>query len=101
MTLQAFDQFPGRSRGYGHLPDEVRRQIVRDVPLWSEFIRQEAERAGCPYMNVDDFGLMFYNARWYTLKLTTLPNPTALYQIIQSASPRSLQLRVKQPSAIY
>ncbi len=54
MTLQAFDQFPGRSRGYSRLPDEVRRQIVRDVPLWSEFIRQEAERAGYPYIDMSD-----------------------------------------------
>jgi hypothetical protein len=54
MTLQSFDQIPGRSRGYGHLPDEVRRQIVRDVPLWSKFIRQEAEQAGYPYIDTSD-----------------------------------------------
>jgi hypothetical protein len=54
MTLQTFDQFPGRSRGYSSLPEEVRRQIVRDVPLWSEFIRQEAERAGYQYIDMSD-----------------------------------------------
>src|SRR5512142_3236008 len=32
MTLETCDQFPGRSRGYGYLPEQVRRQIVLDVP---------------------------------------------------------------------
>jgi hypothetical protein len=52
MTLETFDQFPGRSRGYSGLPEEMRRQIVRDVPLWSEFIPQEAERFGYPYFDM-------------------------------------------------
>jgi hypothetical protein len=30
----------------------MRRQIVRDVPLWSEFIRQEAGRFGYPYIDM-------------------------------------------------
>ena len=56
MTLKTFDQFPGRSRGYSNLPEEMRRQIVRDVPLWSELIRQEAERFGYPYFDmIGDF----------------------------------------------
>jgi 2-phosphoglycerate kinase len=56
MTLEQFDQFPGRSRGYASLPKEVRRQFAQDVPLWSEFIRQEAERFGYPYIDtIDDF----------------------------------------------
>jgi hypothetical protein len=56
MTLETFDRFPGRSRGYGGLPEEMRRQIVRDVPLWSELIRQEAERFGYPYLDmIGDF----------------------------------------------
>ncbi len=56
MDLETLDQFPGRSRGYSGLPDEMRRQIVRDVPLWSEFIRQEAEQFGTPYVDmVGDF----------------------------------------------
>ena len=52
MTLETFDQFPGRSRGYGYLPEEMRRQIVLDVPRWSEFIRQESERVGQPYFDM-------------------------------------------------
>ena len=52
MTLETLDRFPGRSHGYGHLPEEMRRQIASDVPLWSAFIRQEAERWGQPYVDV-------------------------------------------------
>ncbi|MFN8475238.1 MAG: hypothetical protein U0822_23850 [Anaerolineae bacterium] len=56
MTLEDFDRFPGRSQGYGGLPEAVRRQIVEDVPLWSEFIRQECQHFGYPYVDmVDDF----------------------------------------------
>jgi hypothetical protein len=56
MDLETLDQFPGRSPGYSGLPEEMRRQIVRDVPLWSEFIRQEAEQFGYPYFDmVGDF----------------------------------------------
>ncbi|MBA3945360.1 MAG: hypothetical protein H0X37_12440 [Herpetosiphonaceae bacterium] len=56
MTLERFTHFPGRSRGYSSLPNEKRQQIVHDVPLWSEFIRQEAERFGYPYVDtVSDF----------------------------------------------
>jgi len=54
MTLESFNQFPGRSRGYAGLPEEVKRQIVQDVPLWSEFIRQEAERFSMPYVDMSD-----------------------------------------------
>lgn len=54
MTLEQFDQFPGRSRGYAGLPEAVRRQIVRDVPPWSEFVRKEAERFGYAYIDVSD-----------------------------------------------
>ncbi len=59
MTLERLNQFPGRSRGYGRLPEEVRRQIVEDVPRWSDFIRQEAARFGYPYV---DMGSHFPNA---------------------------------------
>lgn len=52
MTLECFDQFPGRSPGYAFLPEEMRRQIVHDVPLWSEFIRQEANHFGYPYVDM-------------------------------------------------
>jgi 2-phosphoglycerate kinase len=56
MTLETFDQFPGRSRGYSSLPEEMRRQIVQDVPRWSDFIRREAERFGLPYFDmIGDF----------------------------------------------
>ncbi len=56
MTLEEFDEFPGRSRGYASLPEEMRRQFAQDVPLWSEFIKQEAERFGYPYVDmIDDF----------------------------------------------
>lgn len=52
MTLERFDQFPGRSRGYAGLPEALRRQIVQDVPLWSHFIQQEADRFGYPYIDM-------------------------------------------------
>jgi len=52
MTLDNFTQFPGRSKGYINLSEEVRRQIVEDVPRWSAFIRQEAERFGYTYVNM-------------------------------------------------
>ena len=32
MTLEKLDQFPGRSPGYGYLPEALRRRIVHDVP---------------------------------------------------------------------
>jgi hypothetical protein len=52
MTLEDFTQFPGRSKGYIDLPEALRRQIVEDVPRWSAFIRQEAERLGYPYVDM-------------------------------------------------
>jgi len=56
MTVENLDQFPGRSLGYSGLPDELRRQIAKDVPVWSEFIRQESENFGYPYVDtVGDF----------------------------------------------
>ena len=56
MALEDFTQFPGRSKGYATLPEAHRRQIVEDVPHWSAFIRQEAERLGYPYVDmVGDF----------------------------------------------
>ena len=63
MTLARFDQFPGRSRGYAGLPEALRRQIVQDVPLWSEFIRQEAHQFGYPYVDMsDDFAARLQDA---------------------------------------
>ena len=56
MTLENLDQFPGRSRGYGYLPEELRIRIAHDVPQWSEFIRQECEQAGFSYIDTaNDF----------------------------------------------
>jgi hypothetical protein len=54
MTLEKFDKFPGHSRGYANLPEEMRRQFAHDVPLWSEFIRQEAVAWGCRYIDMSD-----------------------------------------------
>lgn len=63
MTLERFDQFPGHSAGYTFLPEEMKRQVVHDVPLWSDFIRQEAERFGFPYVDTsDDFSLRLQEA---------------------------------------
>jgi hypothetical protein len=52
MTLEIFDQFPGRSVGYSFLPEDMRRRFAEDVPRWSEFLRQEAERFGLPYVDM-------------------------------------------------
>ena len=63
MTLERFDQFPGRSIGYTFLPEATRRQIVHDVPLWSEFIRQEARQSGYAYVDMsDDFPTRLHEA---------------------------------------
>jgi hypothetical protein len=51
MTLDQFDQFPGHSRGDTSLPEEVRRQFVHDIPLWSAYVHQEARRFGFPYIS--------------------------------------------------
>ena len=51
LTLEGLTQYSGRS-GYGSLPEERRRQIVEDVPRWSAFIRQEAERFGYAYVDM-------------------------------------------------
>ena len=64
MTLKTFDQYPGHSVGYSYLPEEVKRQIVRDVPFWSEFVQQEAGRLGFPYFDTsDDFEPRIKEAR--------------------------------------
>jgi hypothetical protein len=52
MTLEHLSQFPGRSQGYGSLSEALRRQIVEDVPRWSAFIRQEADRFGYVYVDM-------------------------------------------------
>jgi hypothetical protein len=52
MNLQIFDQFPGRSRGYTGLPEEMRQRFAQDVPQWSQFIQQECERFSLPYFDM-------------------------------------------------
>jgi hypothetical protein len=51
LTLEGLTQYSGRS-GYGSLPEALGRQIVEDVPRWSAFIRQEAERFGYAYVDM-------------------------------------------------
>ena len=51
LTLEGLTQYSRRS-GYGSLPEALRRQIVEDVPRWSAFIRQEAERFGYAYVDM-------------------------------------------------
>lgn len=51
MTFESVEQFPGCSRGYSHLNEDFRRQIAKDVPIWSEFIRKESERFDFPYID--------------------------------------------------
>jgi 2-phosphoglycerate kinase len=77
MTLDRFDRFPGRSQGYADLPEEMRRRIVQDVPLWSEFILQEAKRFGYPYIDTsDNFSTRLNEAEavlmmvWFQLNIT-------------------------------
>ena len=63
MTLDRFEQFPGRSRGYAGLPEALKKQIVHDVPLWSAFIQQEATRFGYPYADMSqDFSVRLIEA---------------------------------------
>jgi 2-phosphoglycerate kinase len=52
MTLETFDQYPGKSKGYANLPEEFRLQFARDVPRWSKFIRNEAEYLHYPYIDM-------------------------------------------------
>lgn len=51
LTLERFEQFPGRSRGYASLPADFKRQIVHDVPRWSQLIADECAAAGCAYVD--------------------------------------------------
>ena len=52
MTVESLAQFPGRSPGYSILPEAQRRQIAEDVPRWSAFIRQEADRFGYVFIDM-------------------------------------------------
>ena len=63
MTLEIFDQYPGKSKGYTNLPEEMRRQFSQDVPRWSEFIRKEAEKSNCQYIDMSgDFPSRLHEA---------------------------------------
>jgi hypothetical protein len=69
MTAERFEQFPGHSIGYTFLPEATRRQFAGDIPRWSEFIRQEAERYGCAYVDMgDDFAVRLSEATDLLLK---------------------------------
>lgn len=64
MTPERFDQFPGRSPGYAALPEAQRIQFARDIPGWSDFIRQEAARFELPYVDTsEDFPLRLSQAQ--------------------------------------
>jgi len=52
MTVEIFNQFPGRSPGYATLPELLRRQIAQDVPIWSDIIRPEARRFDYAYVDM-------------------------------------------------
>jgi hypothetical protein len=51
MTFEQFDSFPGRSKGYSGLPEDMKHRFAADVPTWSEFIRKEADRFGLKYFD--------------------------------------------------
>ena len=54
MTPERFDRFPGHSPGYTFLPEDERRQFAGDIPKWSAFMKQMAEREGCPYLDMSE-----------------------------------------------
>jgi hypothetical protein len=54
MTLEIFDQFPGKSKGYAMLPEEMRRQFAEDVPKWSQYIQTESEKFDYPYIDMSN-----------------------------------------------
>ncbi len=54
MSLERLDQYPGHSRGYGELPETLRRRIAFDVPHWSAFIQREAAQHGYRYIDTAD-----------------------------------------------
>jgi hypothetical protein len=51
LTIEDLDRDAARS-GYARMPEALRRQIVEDVPRWSAFIHQEAERFGYTYVDM-------------------------------------------------
>jgi hypothetical protein len=56
MSLDRLDQFPGHSRGYAFLPDDVRNTIIADIPPWSDLVQQQAKQYGYTFIDmIDDF----------------------------------------------
>ena len=57
-VVRGADSGPATDLGdaYVSFTDKLRRQIAHDVPLWSAFVRQKAERFGYPYIDmIGDF----------------------------------------------
>ena len=54
MMPEMLIQLPGHSPGYTVLPESLRRKIAEDVPVWSDFIRQEAEQFDYPYIDTSN-----------------------------------------------
>jgi len=52
LSLADFNKYPGHSPGYQYLPEEMKRQIVSDIPKWSEFIQRECNTFGFPYLDM-------------------------------------------------
>jgi hypothetical protein len=56
LTLDDFNNYPGRSHGYLSVPEEVRQQIIQHIPMHSEIVRRGANRFEFPYIDmVGDF----------------------------------------------
>jgi len=73
MSLEVFDQYPGKSKGYARLPEELRRQFSKDIPQWSTFVQKEAERFHCSYFDMsDEFPLRLSEAESTLLDLQSL-----------------------------
>lgn len=52
MTLERFNAYPGRSPGYGQLPEAIRRQIASDIPAWSAYVERECVKWDVPYVDL-------------------------------------------------
>jgi hypothetical protein len=75
MTFDQFDRFPGRSKGYSGLPEEMKRRFASDIPTWSAYIRQEAARFSYPYVDTSgDFDARLSLANDFLTKETLADN---------------------------
>ena len=52
MSLVHFDRYPGKSPGYAQLPAPVRRRIVDEIPRWSAYVQEAAQRSGYPHVDM-------------------------------------------------